>query len=183
MGCSPGGNPLKCLACLAALLSLGSAAGAQNIVPNPSFEEQGGWATASYHFPDRATFDRATAVDGASSLKLDGRGGEFFLDSICQKRLGLQPGQTYAVQVAVRRTTNKGTVGLAVMEKPDQPTWRNTYWFGDKGSHGPDRWQYFRGPVVIPADTRETALILYNINSGGGSMQEAPAGRAKRMGR
>jgi len=158
---------LRHFACLCALLSLCVAAGAQNVVPNPSFEEPGGWGTPSNHFPERATLDRTTAVDGAASLKLDGGGGEFFVDSHCQKRLDLQPGRTYAVQVAIRRTTNKGTVGLAVMEKPDQPAWRATHWFGDKGVRGTDRWQVFQGRFTLPDDTQSTALILYNINSGG----------------
>ena len=157
---------MKCVTWIAVLLSLGTVARAQDIVPNPDFEEKGGWATASNHHPDRVAFDRTTAAAGACSLKLDGSGGEFFVDSQCRS-LDLQPGGTYAVEVAVRRTTNKGTVGLALMEKPDQPAWRTTHWFGDKGSRGTDRWQVFQGLVSLPADTKTTALILYNINSGG----------------
>ena len=158
---------MKNLACLCAVLFVCSVAWTQNLVPNPGFEEPGSWATASNHFPERASFDRTTAVEGACSLKLDGSGGEFFVDSLCQKRVDLQPGRTYAVQLAIRRTSNKGTVGLAVLEKPDQPAWRNMYWFGTTGSRGTDRWQVFQGRFTLPEDTKQTTLIIYNINSGG----------------
>ena len=59
---------MKKLASLLVLVSLCSIAMSQNLVPNPSFEKQGGRATASNHFPERVTLDRTTAVDGACLL-------------------------------------------------------------------------------------------------------------------
>ncbi|MBI3919974.1 MAG: hypothetical protein HY318_01050 [Armatimonadetes bacterium] len=153
--------------CLAvSVYALGRPLFAQNPVPNASFEEAGGWATPSEHHPEKVTFDRTTAFDGGASLKLDGRGGKYFIDSHCGGA-GLRPGKTYSVRVAIRRTTTEGHVTFSVLEKGEGPGWRSTFSFGNKGSKGKDRWEYFSGTFKVPADTRERLLILYNVNSGG----------------
>ncbi len=160
-------RPLTRLSWLATIAGCCTVACAQNLVPHPGFEQPAGWATPSYHYPERVTRDAGTAVEGKWSLKLDGSGGELFVDSHCQSRLSLRPGATYAVQVAIRRTSRKGTVTLAVLEKGEQPGWRHQHYFGSTGSRGTDRWEVFRGTFTVPADSAQTALILYNITSGG----------------
>lgn len=143
-----------------------TAVSGQNLMPNGSFEEQGSWATPGDHHPERATFDRATAADGAASLKLDGKGGKFFVDSHCTQAR-FSPGRSYAVRVAIRRTSTEGHINLSVLEKGQGPGWRSTFAFGTTGSKGKDRWEYFSGTFRLPADTRETLTIAYNVNSGG----------------
>lgn len=157
---------VKHIALALALSALGTPGDGENLIPNGSFEGTGGWSTPSEHHPEKVTFDQTIAVDGRASLKLDGRGGKFFIDSHCSSAR-LRPGAVYAASVAIRRTTTEGYVSLAVLEKGEGQGWRATFSLGSAGSKGKDRWEYFRGTYKLPGDTKETLLILYNVNSGG----------------
>lgn len=151
-----------------ALVLLASAAGAaENLVHNGSFEAEGGWVTPSSHYPERVTIDTNTAAHGRASLKLDGRGGQLFLDSCVTRKVDIRPGKTYAVRVAIRRTSAKGNICLAVTYVDAGDITHTMASFGNSPLRGTDSWEYFFGTFTFPATYKKPWLRLYSTDSGG----------------
>ena len=157
---------MKRLAPVLLLAAASVAPASENLVPNAGFEGTGGWSTPSGHHPDKVAVDRTTAAQGGASLKLDGRGGRWFLDRWCHK-VAIVPGRTYAVQVAIRRTTPAGYVGLDIVHTDAGGIQHTQSGFGRSPRHGVDRWEYFRGTFTFPAHYKNPQLALYSVKTGG----------------
>lgn len=126
------------------------------------------WYTTSAHHPGRVSLDLDTAVQGAASLRLDGRGAAYFVDRQSRGIPGVEPGKTYAVRVAIRRTSLQGQTSLTVFHTaPDGQQYKGLAAFGGAPTRGLDCWEYFTGTFRFPEKAKEPSIILYAVNTEG----------------
>ena len=90
------------------------AAAARNLVANGSFEQElQGWGLRE---AGRVAIDAATATLGNASIRLDGSGGDVFINA--SQPLTLKPATRYVLRCDVRRTKfSSGTISVDVIER------------------------------------------------------------------
>jgi lysophospholipase L1-like esterase len=134
------------------------------LILDEDFLQGGFWETHKNHKNQRVSADTSTAYSGASSLKQDGSGGEFFILTT-SKSISVIPGKTYLLGSALRRSTAKGKICLAVRERISDNNWKTSVMLGAHSSKPLNTWEYF-SKRFTPA-SNEIRIYLYNIKSRG----------------
>ncbi|MFH2067959.1 MAG: carbohydrate binding domain-containing protein [Candidatus Omnitrophota bacterium] len=143
-----------------------------NLIVNGSFENGlESWNIDSAHHPERIAPDDSTSTDSEFSLKSDGATTDTPLFVAIQQNLAgkLKPLQEYIVKADIQRTTAKGTICVAVLEKPKEKTHLDwTYnWCGKNPEKGLNTWEHFELKFKTGPKVDDAIIMLYNIGSGG----------------
>lgn len=143
-----------------------------NLVINGSFENAvSNWYTNPTAHPERVSPDDSTSTDSERSLKLDGTTPDTLFWMGTSSGLGgkLKSAQDYILKADIRRTTNKGKIGVAIVEKPEEKTWNESilHWCGRNSEKELNIWEHFELKFKTNPKVDAAAIYLYNIDSGG----------------
>lgn len=141
------------------------AAASRSLVANGSFE-QGlqGWGLRE---AGRVAIDPATATLGNASIRLDGSGGDVFINA--SQPLTLKPATKYVLRCDLRRSKfSSGTISVDVIERDRKDVEWTYRRCGDRPVSGdvPDAWGHYELRFQTSPNLLEAMLMLYNIKSG-----------------
>lgn len=144
----------------------------KNIVIGGSFEDGlKSWNIDSAHHPEKISPDDSTSTDSEFSVKSDGTTTDTPLFVAIQQNLAgkLKPAQDYILKADIKRTTIKGTISVAVLEKPKEKTYAEwTYhWCGKNPEKGLNTWEHFELKFKTNPTVDDAIIMLYNIDSEG----------------
>ncbi|MFH0796364.1 MAG: carbohydrate binding domain-containing protein [Candidatus Omnitrophota bacterium] len=146
-----------------------------NLVINGSFEKgMSNWSTNPSAPQKLYSVDDSISTDSECSLKLDGTTTDtpFFMaaggyESVLSGKL--KPLTGYIVKADIRRTTAKGCIAVALLEKPKEKTcdeW-TYHWCGKNPEKGLNTWEHFELKFKTNPKVDDVSIQLYNIGSGG----------------
>ena len=143
-----------------------------NIIINGSFEDGlKSWNIDSAHHPELISPDDSTSTDSEFSVKSDGTTTDTPLFVAIQQNLAgkLKPSQVYILKADIKRTATKGTISVAVLEKPKEKTYAEWayHWCGKNPEKGLNTWEHFELKFKTDAKVDDAIIMLYNIGSGG----------------
>jgi hypothetical protein len=142
----------------------------KNLIINGSFEDAvSNWYTNPTAHPERVSPDDSTSTDSERSLKLDGTTPDkpFWMGTSGGLGGKLKPAQDYILKADIRRTVNKGTIGIAIVEKPEEKTWNESisHWCGTNSEKGLNTWEHFELKFKTNPKVDAAAIYLYNMTA------------------